>query len=59
MDGRDRMLVDDLGAITPHKLDREIVERPDLTLEPDPVHEKHRHFRSVIAKMFQERVLEG
>jgi hypothetical protein len=59
MDGRYGMLVDDLGATTPHKLDRKIVEPSDLALEPDPVHEKHCHFRSVIAKMSQERVLEG
>jgi hypothetical protein len=59
MDGRDRMLVDDLGAIASHKLDGEIVERSDLALESDPIHEKHRHLNSVVAKMLQEDVLEG
>jgi hypothetical protein len=58
MDSGDSVLVDDLDAITPHKLDREAVEPSDLILESDPIHKKHRRFRSVIAKMFQERVLE-
>lgn len=52
------MLVDDLRAITSRKLDRVVVEPFDPAQKPDPVHKKERHLRSVIAKVFQERVLE-
>ena len=53
------MLVDDLCAITSHKLDREVVERSDLALEPDSICEEDRDFYSVIAKVFQEHVLKN
>jgi hypothetical protein len=59
MDGRDGMLVDDLGAIASHKLDGEVVERSDLALESDSIHEKHCHLNSVVAKMLEEGILEG
>ena len=59
VDGRNGMLVDDLCAITSHKLDREVVERSDLALEPDSICEEDRDFYSVIAKVFQEHVLKN
>jgi hypothetical protein len=48
------MLVDDLGAIASHKLDREVVERSDLTLEPDSIGQEDGDFNAVITKMLQE-----
>jgi hypothetical protein len=59
LNSRDGMLVDDLGAIASHKLDREAVEPFDLALKPDPIHEKHRHLNIVVAEMLQEGVLES
>jgi hypothetical protein len=59
MNGRDRMLIDDLRATTADKLDGKIVERSDLALEPDPIHEKHRDLNIVVAKVSKEGVLEG
>ena len=52
------MLIDDLGASAPDKLDCEVVKRSDLTLEPDPVRQKDGYLTSVIAKVLQEYVLE-
>jgi hypothetical protein len=57
VDGRDRMLVDDLRSVAPNKLDRVAVERPDMTLEPDAVRQKDGDFNSVIAKVLREHVL--
>lgn len=57
MDGRDGMLVDDLRSIAPSKLDCEVVERSDLALKPNPVHQKDGDFQSVVAQILQERVL--
>jgi hypothetical protein len=59
VDGRDRMLVDDLRSIAPNKLDRVAVGRPDVTLEPDAVRQKDGDFNSVITNMLQEHVLKG
>jgi hypothetical protein len=59
MNGRNRMLIDDLRATTADKLDGKIVERSDLGLEPDPIHEKHRDLNIVVAKVSEEGVLEG
>ncbi len=53
------MLVDDLCAITPHKLDREVVKRSNLALEPDSVRQKDGYLTSVIAKVLQKEVLKA
>jgi hypothetical protein len=53
------MLVDDLRTTAPDQLNCEVVERSDLTLEPDPVGQKDCHLNSVVAKMRQEQVLEA
>jgi hypothetical protein len=52
------MLIDDLCAIAPDKLDGEVVKRSDLSLEPDSVRQKDGDFHSVITKVLQEEVLE-
>ena len=51
------MLEDDLGATSPNKHHREVVELPDLALQPYAVDEKHRHIKFVVAQMLQEGVL--
>jgi hypothetical protein len=53
------MLVDDLRTTASRKLDGEVIERSDLTLEPDPVRQKDGDFNSVVAKMLQESVLKN
>ena len=53
------MLIDDLGAIASHKLDREAVEPSDPAQKLDPIHEKHCHIDVVVAEMRQEGVLES
>jgi hypothetical protein len=53
------MLVDDLGPSASDKLDCEVVERSNLSLESDPVRQKDRDFKSVIADVLQECVLQG
>jgi hypothetical protein len=45
------MFVDDLGPTAPNKLHCEVVERSDLALEPDPIHQKHSYLASVVAEM--------
>ena len=45
------MLVDNLRASSSRKLDHEFVKRSDLSLEPDPADEKHRHINPVFAEM--------
>ena len=52
------MLVHDLRPISSHKLDCEVVERSNLTLEPNSVRQKDSDFHSVIAEVLQEKVLE-
>ncbi len=52
------MLVDDLGATSPHKQDRKVIELSNLALQPDPVHKKHRHIKFVVAQMLEEGVLD-
>jgi hypothetical protein len=59
MDRRNRMLVDDLCPSASDKLDCEVVERSNLSLESDPVRQKDRDFKSVIADVLQECVLQG
>ena len=51
VDGRDRMLVDDLRAVASDKLNREVVKRLDLALEPNSVRQKDGDFNSVVAKV--------
>jgi hypothetical protein len=58
VDRRDGMLEDDLDAISPGKHHSEIVEPPDLTLQPYAVDEKHSHIKFVVAEMFEECVLD-
>ena len=53
------MLVDDLGPSAPNKHHREVVELPDLALQPYAVDQKHRHIKFVVAEMFEEHVLDG
>ena len=52
------MLVDNLRPSTSQKLDCEVVERSDLSLEPDSVRQEDGDFHSVITKVLQEEVLE-
>jgi hypothetical protein len=59
MDRRNGMLVDDLRPSASDKLDCEVVERSNLSLESDPVRQKDRDFNSVIADVLQECVLQG
>ena len=51
------MLEDDLGATSPYKHYREVVELPDLALQPYAVDQKHRHITFVVAQMLEEYVL--
>jgi hypothetical protein len=53
------MLVDDLRATAPHKLDRETVEPFDPAQQLDPVHEEHRHLDIAVAQVLEECVLKG
>jgi hypothetical protein len=53
------MLVDDLRPRASDKLDSEIVERSDLSLESNSVRQKDSDFHSVIAEVLQEDVLEA
>jgi DNA-binding FadR family transcriptional regulator len=53
------MFEDDLRTTASRKLDRVVVERSDLTLEPDSIGQEDGDFHSVIAKMLQEQVLKG
>ena len=59
MDRRNSMLKNNLGTGPPYKHHSEIVEPPDLTLEPYAVDEKHSHIKFVAAEMFEEQVLDG
>jgi hypothetical protein len=59
MNSRDGMLEDDLRTTASRKLDGEVIERSDLTLEPDPVRQKDGDLNSVVAKMLEERILKG
>ena len=52
------MLVDDLGDITPCKLDRVAVQACDPTLQPNPGYKEYRYFNPVVAKVFEERILD-
>jgi hypothetical protein len=53
------MLEDDLCATSPNKHHREIVELPDLALQPYAIDQKHRHIKFVVAEMLEEQVLDG
>jgi len=53
------MLEDDLGATSPNKHHREVVEAFDPAHEFDPIHEKHRHINVVVAEMRQEGILQS
>jgi hypothetical protein len=57
IDRRDSMFVDDLRNAAPLKLYSEVVEPFDLALEPDPVHEEHRHINFVVAQVIEEGIL--
>jgi hypothetical protein len=59
VDRRNGMLEDDLGATSPNKHHREVVEPPDLALQPYAVDEKHSHIKFVVAKVPQEGVLKA
>jgi hypothetical protein len=48
------MFEDDLRATASRKLDRIIVERSDLALEPDSIGQEDGDFNAVITKMLQE-----
>ena len=52
------MLVDHLGAASPHKQNGESIELSDLTLKLDAVDEKQSHVRLGVAEMFEERILD-
>src|SRR5215213_1396727 len=53
------MLEDDLCATSPYKHHREVVELPDLALQPYAVDQKHSHIKFVVAEMVEEHVLDG
>jgi len=53
------MLVDDLGAITPCKLDRVAVQAFDPTLHPNPGYREYGYFNPIVAKVFEESILDG
>jgi hypothetical protein len=48
------MFEDDLRATASRKLDRVVVERSDLALEPDSIGQEDGDFNAVITKMLQE-----
>ena len=50
MDSRDGMLKNNLGPGPSYEHDGEIVEPPDLALEPYAVDEKHRHIKFAVAE---------
>ena len=52
------MLKNNLSPGPPYKHYSEIVEPPDLALEPYAVDEKHRHVKFVVAEKLEKCVLD-
>ena len=52
------MLVDNLRADASDKHDGEIVEPPDLALEPYAVDKKHRHIKLAVAEKLEKCILD-